>query len=183
MLSERRGLLVEASTVVRSGFPDWIQGLPARTPAELAAYGLGFLKLLIQNKPGFFLDDAYKPQFEALLDTAIQHFTTNNIPQGLIQVETIILPKINEWVLPGNRVPFRQIVDFAVHGVRFSGVYYFTPTLEEIMEGPGEVVECTRIQVTYHIEGIEDPLFRRFNCQYIEGTVHVVTITPPSDTT
>lgn len=174
------GVMVEVSTRAVEGFPDWQQGLPQHTPAEVAAYGLGFLKGLLESRPGFFLEDTYKPQFEALLDTAVQHFEANNIAEGLTQVETVILPKITEWVLPENRVPFRQIVDFAIHGARFSGEYYFTPPLDEILQNGG-IEECTKIEISYHIEGVIKPGYRWLNCLTVEGTVHVKKIVPPEE--
>lgn len=68
-----------------------------------------------------------------MLDTAIQHFASDNISEGLTQVETVILPKITEWVRPENRVAFRDLVGFAVFGVGYCGEYYFDPPLEDLL--------------------------------------------------
>lgn len=113
------------------------------------------------------------------MDAAVQHFEANNIADGLTQVETVILPKITELVLPENRVAFRDIVDFAMHGVRFSGEYYFTPPLDEIMQNGG-ITECTTIRVTFHIEGLTGAK-AIFNCTDVETDVHVEKVTPPEE--
>lgn len=170
-------ILLEVSRKVGDAFPDWQHGLPQRTQAEVAAYGLGFLKGLLRDRPGFFLEETYKPQFEVLLDTAVQQFDANNITAGLTQVETVLLPRIAEWVRPENRVAFRDLVDFAIFGTSYSGAYYFDPPLEELLEGPG-IVECTTIRVTVHLEGLEG-LLKGFNCNYVTGDAHVDKITPP----
>ncbi|TET23328.1 MAG: hypothetical protein E3J71_02915 [Candidatus Stahlbacteria bacterium] len=172
-------ILLEVTRQVSDTFPAWQQGLPQHTPAEVAAYGLGFLKGMLELGSGLFLEDAYKPQFEALLDAAVQHFEANNIADGLTQVETVILPKITEWVRPENRVPFRDIVDFATYGARFSGEYYFTPPLDEILQNGG-ITECTTIRVTFHIEGLTGAK-AIFNCTDIEADVHVEKVTPPEE--
>lgn len=172
-------ILLEVTRQVSDTFPTWQQGLPQRTPAEVAEYGLGFLKGLLESRPGFFLEDAYKPQFEALLDAAVQHFEANNIADGLTQVETVILPKITKWVRPENRVPFRDIVDVATYGARFSGEYFFTPPLDEILQNGG-ITECTTIRVTFHLEDLEPPL-RSLNCTWVTTDAHVDKVTPPEE--
>jgi len=172
------GIKLEVSTVKLDGFPDWQQGLPQRTPAEVAAYGLGFLKGIVNLGPGLFLQERYQTQFLTMLDSAIQLFESSNIPDGLTQVETVILSKITEWVLPENRVPFRQVVDFAIHGVRFSGEYYFDPPLDEILQNGG-IEECTKIKISYHIEGVTLPGWKWLNCLTVGGSVHVEKIIPP----
>lgn len=98
--------------------------------AKKGLNALGYLKGVLTTRPGLFLEDTYKSQFEAMLDTAIQHFASDNISEGLTQVETVILPKITEWVRPENRVAFRDLVGFAIFGARYSGEYYFDPPLE-----------------------------------------------------
>jgi len=173
-------ILLEVSRSVGDAFPAWQQGLPQRTPAEVAAYGLGFLKGVLTRRPGFFLEDTYKSQFERMLDAAIQYFASDNIPDGLTQVETVILSKITEWVRPENRVAFRDLVDFAIFGTRYTGEYYFTPPLDEILQNGG-ITECTTIRVTIHISGLEGWPMESLNCSYITGDAHVEKVTPPPE--
>jgi hypothetical protein len=130
-------------------YPDWQQGLPQRTAAETASYFLGFLKKILLRGPGFFSEDAYLAQFESLLDTAINHFDSGNIQEGITQIEDQILPAINQMVLAENRIGFRDLVNTAEYFVLFPGENYYTPPLDEIVEQ--DIKECTTITATGHI--------------------------------
>jgi hypothetical protein len=172
-------ILLEVTRQVGDAFPAWQQGLPQRTAAQVAAYGLGFLKGVLTRRPGLFLEDTYKSQFEAILDAAVQQFDANNTTAGLTQVETILLPKITEWVRPENRVAFHDLVDFAIFGARYSGEYYFDPPLEDLLQNGG-ITECTTLRVTIHLEGLEG-LLKGLNCNYVTTDAHVDKVIPPEE--
>lgn len=154
-------------------YPPEQQGLPQHSAAEAAAYYLTFLKRLLEIGPGLFLGEAHSAQFEPLVDTAIQHFNSNNIQDGIAQIEDQILPAINQWILPENRVAFRDILNTVEYGVLFPGENYYTPPLDNLLSQ--DIKECTTIKGWAHITEKPNKCAKRY------VSMHIETIEPPEE--
>jgi len=149
-----------------TAYPDWVQTAQQRTSIQGAAYILKYLRSVCNIGSDIFVSAGSQSTYQSEVDSAMALANGGDSAGTTQMIQTSLIPKVADMVLPENKSVFHDILSQALYFLSNSGEYWCNPEPELLGTVPAVCtnvtivlhstapISCIKLTISFHVEDI-----------------------------